>query len=75
MLPPPRFVINGLASLANKKAALTLISNILSQASSLASNTCPTVGFTAAFDINMSKPPYSLTAVVNKAVRSSLSPT
>lgn len=45
--PPPRWIINGFASLARRNEALTLTSNILSQTSSLVSRTDDTSGLTA----------------------------
>lgn len=55
------FLSNGKDSFISKNELLTLISNILSQADSLQSNTGPTVGFAAAFETRMSNPPYTET--------------
>lgn len=55
MLPPVFWRCKiGATSLINRKVALTLTSNILSHASSGQSNTEPTTGLTAAFEIRIS---------------------
>lgn len=71
--PPPRFRINGAASLASKNEALTLTSNILSHTFSLQSRTGPAIGFVAALETIISKPPNLLTVSRNKFARSAAS--
>lgn len=73
MLPPPRFRINGAASLASKNEAFTLTSNILSHTFSLQSRTGPAIGFVAALETSMSTPPNRLTVSLNKFARSTAS--
>lgn len=52
------FFSKGKDSFINKNVLFTLISNILSHADSVQSNTGPTDGLAAAFGTRMSKPPY-----------------
>lgn len=54
IFPLDCFLKIGATSLANRNAALTFTSKILSHASSGQSNTDPTVGLTAAFDTRIS---------------------
>lgn len=71
MLPLDCFSKYGVTSLARRNDDFTFTSKTLSHASSLHSKTEPTVGFTAAFETNISILPKFFIAASNNCLRSS----